>query len=282
MTQVNLATFQAMVDVATEETHGLDAITNLNISKRVVRELARKLSTAALLERIKHSRFNNELLGFLPHVFGHNRKGLHPVAEILLKSEDDEWDNSELRKFADTYWGIVVHGYVMNGDYRRAWDEIRRAFRGLSPTEPANSFELYPHGEARQLAASRDYLSTLIAELYAALYSKAKVQLVSDSAVPFQSVIERYPGARNAYYLPRGWPYSRGEVKPRILEGWRDLPGKNFASEFGIWRDEETRDTMVGPVAQMVFEIARYFSAKRDAKRKRKFEQAVAEYGSKS
>jgi hypothetical protein len=277
MTQVNPATFQAMVDVATEDTHGLDAITNLSITKRVVRELARKLSTVALLERIKHSRFSNELLGFLPHVLGHSREMLHPVAEILLKSEDDEWDDSKFRQFADTYWGIIVHGYIANGDHRRAWDEIRKAFRGLNPTERVDQFESYPHGEARQLAASYDYLRTLIAELYAALYSKAKVELVSDSPVLFKSVIERYPGARDAYYMSRG-----SDVRPRVLEGKRDLPGQNFASEFGIWRDKETDKTMVSPSAQMVFEIARYFSAKRDAKRKRKFKQAVAEYGRRS
>jgi hypothetical protein len=155
------------------DSNGLVIIDDLTIAKTVVSSIAHQLPQEELLERIGHSRFPVELLQYLPHVYGSLNEQLRPVAELLLKSGEKYFDLDALRGFADVYWLNVVRERISNKDFSRAFDELKRAFRGMEAEEtwwPANNCKPPVHGSPQKLAASLDCVCRLVQELHAAMY----------------------------------------------------------------------------------------------------------------
>jgi len=241
----------ALIDFALDDPRGLESVVDLKLAKGVVRSLALHLKTADLLERINGSLYAGELLAYLPNVFGCTKDALQPVVDILVAEELGKWDDCDLRKFSDAYWQILVGERLSRKDTRRAWDETKKAYRGLRPMTFDNLIDAMKepplHGLPQELAASRRHCADCIKAVYAALYQDNLVKLVSND------------------------PLTRDE-----LLVWADrvqrhdpIPGELFARAFA-------EKNLFGTISQMIIAIAGHFSAERNARRKRNIERAAA------
>jgi hypothetical protein len=85
-----------------------------------------------------------------------------------------------LRFYFDEYWRVHVRWYIVSGDFRRAWDELRKTKRGYyigSKESGKRDPKLYRYGATSRI------LREIVQELYSAMIEKnALVALPSGKA----------------------------------------------------------------------------------------------------
>lgn len=231
----------ALRDIALEEPHGLSDIEDLTTAKRVVSQIAPRLTIDQLLERISHSPYTFELLRFLPHVYGSMKEQLRPVVDLLLEKGSRYFDSDALGEFADLYWQAVVNERIARKDYRRAYDDIKRAFRGMraDPEAIPGDALYYPpkNGVPEDMATSPQCTKQMLHRLHAAM---REAELIEDVLVTAK----------------QRWPY------------FSDAPGMLFAAGVGGREWTEQHDTTLCDMQIMA--IARYLNSERNDSRKRR------------
>lgn len=152
----------AVLDMAVA---GEDALATypITLAKQILPSLAGRLTPSALLLRIKESRCAGELMEYLPPVVGMTHAALSPFMEALsiYDLDDRAWREVYLKPFADTYWACIVRERIVRKDWRRAWDEIKKAAAYNVP----------------RLCASSWMLRELVGDLYQAMREKGDISL---------------------------------------------------------------------------------------------------------
>lgn len=203
------------------------------------------------------------------------------VMELLIKEHPEALRKDYHPLFEcfrpDTYWSQVVRRYIATYDYRRAYDEVKKASKGIRVGEPDekdnNPFkdDMIP----RRFAASKSMVGQLVRELFAAMVAHNLFPplpegnyVLQDRRVNVQ-VYETKPPARHRY-------------KPRAYEQRTTVAGFDFARLFLIrpatgWYKTRQPD-LFSSEGGMILTMARYFAQKKSEVRRRKHEQAMAEY----
>lgn len=136
----------------------------------------------------------------------------------------------------DEYWEFKVRGYILREDFRRAFDTIKEA-RGKMPR--LTNSAIVRSSEHDGLVASRNCLVGLITELHEALRGKGFIKKTRDIA--------------------------------EKIDPHKHKPGMTLAFK---WLQPHS-DWVLEPTGLMVLDIAAWASARRNAKRRRKIEQAL-------
>lgn len=160
---MNQVHFEVLVDMASADERALETCHDLAVSKRVLVLISRRLTIPELLERIKYSPLASELLADLPDVLGFTREALYPAFEELALpvNYEGEWSEVSLHDFIDKYWSVVIFERIARGDFRRAWDEMKKGIRW----------------EPNRLALSPSGAETIVGELFAAITKKEPLTL---------------------------------------------------------------------------------------------------------
>lgn len=263
----------AFVHMAMDDEHGLEQLgLPLPLAKEVVAHLARRgMPIPALLERIKNSCHEGKLLEYLPKVIGTSLPVLNQMLGYLrtaVHEDKDSWERDSLRLVSDQYWQLRVLDRIAHGEYRRAWEDIKKSFRGFHDGEEAENrvpFETYPHGEATDFAASLKMIRTLVATLYGAMLEKKLIEQVHEEPAQIEISEER-----RIVYTVRPRSDSGTLPRPRVFTNL-EIAGVEFA--YAINEASGGFDAQ----SQMALRIAAYFAQQRREKRRQKYEAELAQ-----
>lgn len=183
MTTIGKTAHRAMIDEVCDDPGGMSEIRDLATAEAVIREIVSPTKLPWVLERIGASRFPSELLMVLAEICGTSHQQVLPLVQELMEGEEI-FDSDPMQVVADHYWSLVVRERIIRGDYRRAWDEIRRSFWGFTPGEHklwlASPGQRPPH----LMTASDLRIALLVSELFLAMRSKDLIQDTDLNSVP--------------------------------------------------------------------------------------------------
>jgi hypothetical protein len=166
------------------------------------------------------------------HLLNHHRAALlHPDDEHLY-----------LRFSPNAYWRKRVRWYIVKCDYRRAWDELRKANRGffIGSKEEAPRFgNINPN--LYRYSASGEVLTASVHELFNNMVKYGVLSPLSDEdKVPYSEILE-----------------------------------SSFANALRPHQETDRgRPTVVNRSEAMVLKIARHFRKERDAQRRKRWDEA--------
>ena len=247
---------RAMIDMVCEDAEDMSEIRDLETAKAVIRDIMSPTKLSWVLERIAASRFPNELLLLLTNSDGSDHHQLLPLIQELAKGEVD-FDSLSLRALADHYWSLVVRERILRGDFRRAWDEIRRSFWGFEEGE-RHCWKIRPGARhAHDMAASLKAISGLVGELFEAMRKKAllpDIDLENKPHVEFDQRDFSTPPGIQFVVVTKGYPDFRG---------------------FANYRDQNAGTFTV--TGRQMLMIAEYFSEKRKTKRRERIKARLSE-----
>lgn len=194
---------QAVFDCALSDNHGLELIHELGPLKTVFRKIAEVMNPIELLDRARFTAYPDELLVLLTEIVGPRSDKLELLVRNLYESSMDDFGLRAIRTLADAYWSTLVRERLVRGDYRRAWDEVREAYRGFSNYKVRPGHPPMPGGTS-QMAASFPTLHTLVEEVYEHMRRKGLVSWIENDSI-------RAPASAH-YFRPvpdvAGWPFA--------------------------------------------------------------------------
>ncbi len=106
--------------------------------------LLKRLGRYEAIERLKYAQYASKHMSTLAyHVFGsQGLEGLHVLKEELRVTAGSWPYQHTLTEFSKWYWHLVLKKRIEEGDYRRAWDDIRKSKREEKPFRlPAQEVE---------------------------------------------------------------------------------------------------------------------------------------------
>lgn len=176
---MNSAERQAIFDYALTDERGLEHFTSLPEATEMLGLIAGQLEPFELFVRVRSSAFPNELLELLIGVLTTKIEArpdmLKPIAEALLE-DNNEFRVSSIESFFDHYWSVCVRSRLLRKDYRRAFDEVKRANLGLQGNHYSR--------------ISGSLMHTLIEEIYDYMHSQGHLDAVADE--PMRLFDQRY------------------------------------------------------------------------------------------
>lgn len=243
---------RGMVDEALHGDSVLRDFTDVASAQAVLAGIARHTKPCDVLRQIATSEVMEDLIKHLPTVYGRTRQELEPLLECVL-ADINSWDElcldgdySFLETFANTFWCTTVcERLKRGGDERRAWEDIKRAYRGLVPKESElkpNKEDIFgmAHGSPEQITASPKAVAELVGTLYEWL-AQRKLVPISLGTVSLENLRRE-----------ESW-------QQRNLKG---IPGTVFAREM-LNHGEEA-------AASQVLEIAEYFAEQRKVRARKR------------
>lgn len=200
------------------------------------------------------------------------------IMELLIKEHPKairEDDHPLFECFQpDTYWARLVRRYIATYDYRRAYDEVKKANKGIrfgeSDKEKKNPFDEKEY--SRRFPASREAIAQLIRELFIEMVAHGLLTALPEGNYPLADKWARRP-AYETKFTTR---------KPRAYEQTSVVAGFEFAKMFlitprgGTW--ENPTPDVFSPEGGMILTMARYFADKKVASRRQRHAKALAEY----
>jgi hypothetical protein len=252
------------------------------------------MAEAEVVQRIVWSPYADQLFEKLAEYYQEEQCGKQPLAlaDALMSLDEKDWacGNLTMRKVvtwlvrwmsarelfrvfgellldedhplfeqvnADEYWIATVQHFTINRDYRRAWEEIRKARGGLlkinriPPTdgdiERLRRFHRDP--DNRCYRASKKCMMSLVNQLFDAMHEAGKIpdRRATDCLVC---------GGRDAPQAP--------------------LPSLEFAVSLGCEKYEDRDVWRLSPTGVMVLLLARHFCDQKNARKRRSREGELA------
>ena len=268
---------QALTDMAADDPRGLESITDQKTAQMVLKNLYSKLTTEELLERIKHSSQQGLLMQQLFKMMHRSSAALQETILQKLEAEQGEWDGEAIEAFTDTYWKISIGEKTSREEFRSAWQEIRKAYRGLPRKKEErlseDPFAPAEYGGWENFSPSMETIEALIAELYQKMAEKQLVAPLASDEMSVEEYVRTLPEQdRTSYYIPTGKPAADGRTMRPHLSGFtKSVAGQSFAENF-------MSGGRLTTAAQMVLAISAYLEARSNEKRKERYEAAVEEY----
>lgn len=193
----------------------------------------------------------------------------------LFQTFKDELCNPEHPLFnsfsADEYWQAKVCRFIDSGDFRRAWDELKKARKGMlkhgiSAKDEVDSLTFYMDPCNRCFQASRRCLADLVDRLFKAMLGKGEL-------LPLTSSDLHISGTTRATLV-----YSLKPQKPRQFTMRVQLASLHFALSFGAQSDG-FGGYHFNQTGAKVVKIADWLFEQKNAKRRQAYERLVAEAG---
>lgn len=253
--KTNTESFRGLVAMVCDVPDGMSVIKNLETAKAVVRDIAPRAKHEWLLTRIAQSRFPGPLLAFLPEIYGTDHRQMLPLVEAMRRAQLNAFERDDIDTVANSYWSLVVRERIVRGDYRRAWDEIRRSLRGFRP-QPFTADEMlgghvwrYP----QDMAASVPTITTLLNELFTAMREKGLIEEPARATLEYRMRIDGQWSEPGALFVIATANYNdvvarHGSMRPKwitlteppiTVEGQRML---TIASYFADKRNKQRRE----------------------------------------
>ena len=246
-----------MADVAFEDPQGFGRVGNLEVATALLdRTIKRTSKMPAILERIRNSQFPDDLLKHLSETVDLKLKDLEEHALMILE-EPELWEFAYLVEFAHIYWTKRFNWHLAKRDHRRAWNELRNAFRGFNPQRPDPGKPML-RGNTSKLAAPDRTITEFVQKLYRAMRHEELVEAIES---PMISIDVMAPGCR-LDMLPKDAP--RAEQKKRLVPE---------ASLIGLFAERG----VIFYHGQQAFVLARYFKGKEKERQNRRNERRVDE-----
>jgi len=233
---VDGAIIQAMVDCAIEEEDGLESIDNLEVLKVVFRKMARSMGTRSSLRRIPTSAHPDALAGIMLMEYISTEEELDLLAEILFEY-DELFSAAALEPFVDAYRARDLRAHLRYGNYRHAWEDLDKAYFGLSDGAPEEG-ALPSAGMVFEMAASASTVRALIEEIHQHMCGRGLVAPITEDFIEKPASDTHFP---------------RGE---------REVPGWKFAVAMGA-----SQASGVNRTGQMILAIKRRLCDERNATR---------------
>lgn len=101
--------------------------------KKIFQELCKRLEIPALLKRAHYGRSSSHLHDLAFHAAKSGLKELHELKELLRTPEGWSGYEHALEGFNDAYWWVVINSRIKKGNFRRAWDDVRKMLREPKP-----------------------------------------------------------------------------------------------------------------------------------------------------
>lgn len=205
------------------------------------------------------------------------------VMELLIQklptmlSDDAYGEEHPLLEYVrpDKYWANQVRRYLATYDYRRAWDEVKKASKGIRISEPGEQCNPFNEDDSsRKFAASKSVIGELVRELFAELVAHGFLTPLPEGDYTLESRRERVQVyetklARNYRHAPRAYqqavPVAGLEFARMFHLSSSDRLYPRFPSHFSI-------------EGGMILRMARYFADKKAESRRQRHAKAVAEY----
>lgn len=175
---------------------------------------------------------------------------------------------------ADEYWGQRFLRYLARTDFERAWDEIKKARRGICVYHghPFGSGGIY------YASASMQAVKRMVRELFDAMRSENLVSLAKLGGGLIQD--EWVTSERSQTNIPKDGR------RPNVAHIRQRAPGWEFACEFRIAEEKEgdrhEKHPLFSSTGIMILRIAHYFSDKRNERRRARYEQTLKIYRAKN
>ncbi|MEK7462283.1 MAG: hypothetical protein AAB618_01805 [Patescibacteria group bacterium] len=234
--------FRAIVDCALEDQRAFEAVENVDVLKKAVNELYHRIPLEELIKRLTSSEHCAELCLHL------NRKTFRgEEARTALRrmgnnpgaiSHHDNTASDALCEVVNALWRHSINEYIIRDDFRRAWDEIKAAFRGFD----APKYEAGQPPEQGELCAASDTIEDSVrllfdgmqkAGLVEALKSQSRRVPYSWSDFPVVPPVAGWPwaaalqgGADRSYYTPISYLASTGIKVLAIVAGLNAVRAK--------------------------------------------------------
>lgn len=176
----------------------------------------------------------------------------------------------------DTYWASVVRRYIATYDYHRAYDEVKKASKGIRVGQPHQEDEnlLTADTTPRRFAASKQTVGQLVCELFAAMVAHGLLQPLDEGNYVLES--------SRVYVTCYETKLGGNRRKPRKYEQRTTVAGFEFARLFAILSARVSYlnrpPDIFSPEGGMILTMARHFADKKSESRRRKHDAAVAEY----
>jgi hypothetical protein len=304
----------AFVDFLYENDECLEGMSYLK-AKSAILYLARNgMDASGLMKRACHSAHSKRLLIMLTRIFKGKRKR-HALMKTLLTLPTNYWeehfqmeelptlfsggdsDIDYIRQHhneiltdeqhplfrcvgdMDAYWERHIRLYIVKRDFRRAWDELRKAHRGFLSEEGLAEVLKYRsryslRGTHR---ASNTTLKTLVGELYTAMSDGSLIATLPEGNYELEN-----EHTRVAVYEtrePRGREHAPRSYNQAIRRAGLELANIFLIQEgsYDYWNNQR-KPYIFQREGGMVLLIADYFRQLKNEARRKKHQKALAEY----
>jgi hypothetical protein len=174
---------------------------------------------------------------------------------VILQPDDEHWE----RCFSsDEYWRKRVRWYIAKGDHCRAWDELRKAWRGFFVGAEEGIHRFGTHDPAQHVfQASKEVLTECVRELFQVMNRSGEIPALTDD----DCVLKYEYQWRNGWSLAAGYDFAclYRTQKGRIGHG-----------------DSRTVPHIFCVEGAMVLKIAKHFREEQNARRRKRWNEASA------
>lgn len=311
--------FLSLLCFVRDDEEGIQQVRSLKVAKRIIRKLAEEgMSAGALLRRCCHLEFGEALIVEVQDHFAHagqqkcfvtamaqmpalwwEENDLSPRqllkllqghevlahllghhADLVTHPEHPLYCKTDI-SLADEYWTHQVRRFIVRGDFRRAWDELQKAHRGVLNATIREEDFLEKQDfitECQQPAnrcwrASVSIVGSLAIELYEAMVKESLITVITDGDRLTDS-LGRMSQTVYEVKVPSGHRHV-----PREYSQWVSQPGHVIAThyvecELGGWKG----DKRLLDEGAAILKIAAHFNAVRNERRRKKHVQVLEEY----
>lgn len=203
-------------------------------------------------------------------------------SQLVTNPENPLYCDGDI-ELADEYWMHQVRRFIVRGDFRRAWDELQKAYRGvLKATVQRSDFrdeQQYIH-ECQQphnrcWRASLNAVGQLSVELHDVMVEERLLTPISEE----DRLTDRWGLVRVMAYETK--VPSAHRYKPREYAQQIQQPGHAIAicfAESGSVEGARRGTVKLRDEGAAILKIAAYFHALRNARRRLKYEVALNGY----
>ncbi|MEK7647815.1 MAG: hypothetical protein AAB384_02130 [Patescibacteria group bacterium] len=311
--------FLSLLCFVRDDVEGIQQVRSLKVAKRIICKLAEEgMSAGALLRRCCHLEFGEALIVEVQDHFARaNQQKCFFSAMVQMPAL--WWDENELSprrllkllrghevlahllahhadlvthpehplycktdiSLADEYWAHQTRRFIVRGDFRRAWDELQKAHRGvLNATiqeghfaEKQDFITECQRPENRCWRASDLIVGSLAIELYEAMVKESLLTVITDG----DRLTDSWGRMRQTVYevkMPSGHRH-----QPRAYSQSVPQPGHAIALLYGEHKPG-SREVQLRDEGAAILKIAAHFNTVRNERRRKKHEQMLEEYES--
>lgn len=226
---------QAQIDIAATDPRGLEGIHDVNRARSIFRQVAIGMKPATLIELMVNSANPDALLHELLKIKEFlSRDQLQEFVELLyIPSNNQIFSDALIQELVERYWRLCVTVRLDRSDYRRAWDEVKRALGG-------------PEGDTASYLVTANP-SALIELVFKFMKGKDLVSEITEDFIPAPDHVPYLYGTGSLYWVSK-------------VAGWKIvLETGNATNEQGVNR-----------TGQMILAIARVYRDEQKTRRRRK------------
>ncbi|MSU75817.1 MAG: hypothetical protein EXS55_04880 [Candidatus Magasanikbacteria bacterium] len=295
--------------VSTSTARGIKPI-SYAMARLAILRLVDRLSCKKLVRRCRHRKWGNDLLRTLSAYFHGKQRWLefvravvlNPVKvwgryfsvlvaqeildqedmmDLIIKEVPDVLDSDNDHPLfecfqPDQYWAKLVHRHIAKRDWRRAYEETKKASKGMRIRQPNIQKGDRPFDDniPRRFPATKRMVARLIGELFSAMVKKRTLKSMPEGNFSLDS----------RYAKVKVYDTKNNGRRPRVCEKSEFVAGFEFARMFLVqeatgsrWDTNRTPDIFL-PEGGMIMAIAAHVAKGKNEVRRRRHEKVLREY----